>query len=174
MAYHLNPSLAEWAYRLTKDIQLDDFPSMAKYRAQYDGYPNAQKPPFILKGENVSAGTFGFGKILNQWANDWVKLWSNSSNFVSSAEEDTGILQSLTNLAKAGKVDINRVLVLRTASDYTLPAPNKDVATLVNEAATGNFPGYQSSISSAYKVGSAVIHKILDGWKTYEQTIPGA
>lgn len=60
MVYHLNPSLVEWAYQLTKNIQLDDSPSLAKYRAQYDGYPNAQKPPFVLKGDDLAADTFWF------------------------------------------------------------------------------------------------------------------
>ena len=32
--------------------------------------------------------------------------------------EDTGTLQSLTWLARAGKVDLRRVLVLRTASNF--------------------------------------------------------
>jgi predicted cupin superfamily sugar epimerase len=35
--------------------------------------------------------------------------------------EDTGTMQALTNLAKARRVDLNRVLVLRTASNFDSP-----------------------------------------------------
>ena len=36
--------------------------------------------------------------------------------------EDTGTLQSLTWLARADKVDLDRVLVLRTASNFDVPS----------------------------------------------------
>ncbi len=55
---------------------------------------------------------------MNQWANDWVKYHTGGQgNYVTTGMEDTGTLQSLTFLAKAGRADVNRVLVLRTASD---------------------------------------------------------
>lgn len=174
--YHLNPNLVEWAYQLTKCIQPDDSPSMADYRAQYTGFPNAQKPPFVLKGDDLAADTFWFGRVLNQWANDWVKLWTDGKgNYVTSVFEDTGILQSLTNLSKGSLIDLNRVLVLRTASDYTSPAPNQDTTkNFATESVTGNYPDGGASFSSAYKVGSAVIHDILNHWHTYEHKIPGS
>src|SRR5215467_10622218 len=34
--YHLNPALVEWAYRLTKDVKLDDTEAMRRRRDQYD------------------------------------------------------------------------------------------------------------------------------------------
>ena len=174
--FHLNPTLVEWAYQLTKDIELKDLPQMAKYRAQYVDYPNAQKPPFVLKGDDVAAATFWYGTFLNQWANDWVKLWSNGKgNFVTTDQEDTGTLQSLTFLAKAGLIDFNRVMVLRTASDYSAPSRNMNTAkTFATQSVTGVYPGYDSSIESAYRVGSTVIHGIINNWKKSEQTIPGS
>ena len=56
---------------------------------------------------------------MNQWANDWVKYHTGGQgNYVTTGMEDTGTLQSLTFLSKAGRVDLNRIMVLRTASDY--------------------------------------------------------
>lgn len=175
-AYQLNSNLVNWAYQLTKNVQLDDSSTMAAYRATYTSYPNAQKPPFVLKGDNLSGGTFWHGKLLNGWANDWVKLWSNGQgNYVTTAQEDTGTLQALTNLAKAGKVDLSRVMVLRTASNYDSQGTGQTAAESLNhETGESSYSGFLPSLEAAYRVGSTVIHEILGNWNKYEQTVPGA
>ncbi len=174
-AYQLNSSLVDWAYQLTKDITLDDSSEMATYRATYTTFSNAQKPPFVLLGDNMASSTFWHGNLLNGWANDWLKLWSNGeANFVTTAEEDTGTLQALTNLAKAGKVDLNRVMVLRTASNYSMQGTGQTAAESLNhETGENSYSGFLPSLEAAYKVGSTVIHEIINNWKIYEQTIPG-
>ncbi len=175
-AYQLNTKLVDWAYQLTKNIKLDDSPGMATYRATYTNYPNAQKPPFVLIGDNLSGGTFWHGKLLNGWANDWVKLWSNGQgNYVTTAMEDTGTLQALTNLAKAGLVDRDRVLVLRTASNFDSQGTDQTAAESLNhETGENSYSGYLPSLDAAYRVGSTVVHEILDNWEKYEHKVPGA
>src|SRR5882724_10924653 len=49
MVYHLDPSLVDWAWRLTKDVTLPDTPEIAKSRAAYVGFPQALRPPFVRK-----------------------------------------------------------------------------------------------------------------------------
>ena len=50
----------------------------------------AQKPPFVLKGDQLAALTFWHGAILNDWANQWVDYWTDGKGeFVSSGMEDT-------------------------------------------------------------------------------------
>jgi hypothetical protein len=45
--------------------------------------------------------------------------WSGgASQYYTTTCEDSGIMRALTNLANAKKIDLNRVLVLRTASDF--------------------------------------------------------
>src|SRR5262249_2537946 len=56
--FHLNPALVNWAYGLTRAIDLGDSESLRKSRARYAGYPNALKPPFVLKGDNIAGMTF--------------------------------------------------------------------------------------------------------------------
>ncbi|MEJ1972049.1 MAG: hypothetical protein WDM96_06120 [Lacunisphaera sp.] len=38
--------------------------------------------------------------------------------------EDTGTLRALTNLTRAGRADVQRALVLRTASNFDLQPPD--------------------------------------------------
>jgi purine nucleoside permease len=174
-AYRLNAGLVDWAYRITQDTPLMDTEGMAKRRALYVGFPNAQKPPFVLKGDNLAAMTYWHGKILNAWANDWVKYYTDGKGeYVTTAMEDTGTLQSLTWLAKAGKVDVNRVLVLRTASNFDMQWPGGDAAeSLSGEKLEKRYSAYIPALEAAHKVGSKVVHELVRGWEKYEAEIPG-
>ncbi len=173
-AYRLNPALVEWAYRLTKDTPLADSESMQKRRALYRGFPNAQRPPLVLRGDNLASMTYWHGKILNQWANDWVKYYSDGTgNYVTTAMEDTGTLQSLTWLARAKRADVNRVLVLRTASNFDMQWPGGDAAeSLSGEKLGPGYSAYLPSLEAAHQVGSRVVHELVRNWARYENTLP--
>jgi purine nucleoside permease len=171
--YHLQPGLVDWAYQLTKDISLDDNPEMLKRRTRYDGFPNAQRPPFVLKGDNLASSTFWHGKLLNQWANDWVAYHTEGrGNYVTTAMEDTGTLQALTWLSRAGKTDVKRVLVLRTASNFDMQWPEGTALASLSGEQDGPLGGYLPSVEAAYKVGSRVVSALLKGWDCYATELP--
>ena len=44
----------EWAYRLTSATKLADDASLAKIRIAYRGFPNALRPPFVLRGDAIA------------------------------------------------------------------------------------------------------------------------
>lgn len=172
-AYHLNPALVDWAYRLTQNVQLVDSEPMQKERALYPS-PNAQRAPFVLKGDVLSSSTFWHGKLMNEWANDWVKYHTGGrGNYVTTGMEDTGTLQSLTFLSKAGRADVNRVLVLRTASDYDSPTGSMTAAESLARNASA-FTGFIPSLDAAWRVGNTVVADIVKNWPQYKATIPGS
>jgi purine nucleoside permease len=161
MSYELNPALVNRAYALSKDTVLMDTPEMQAYRATYVGFPNAQKPPFVLIGDSFGSCRYWHGVTLTQWANDWSKLWTKGQgNFVMSDMEDQGIVTALSTLTKMGKVDYQRVMVLRTGSNYCMPAPQQGVVNSLQAEYAGSLP----SIEAAYRVGSVVVHDILKNW----------
>lgn len=169
--YHLNSDLTNWAYGLTKNLDLEDNKVIQNFRALYQGYPNAQKPPFVMKGAQLAAMTYWHGEKLTQWANDWVNYWSGGqANFVTSAMEDTGTLQSLTFLSNAGKVDLDRVMVLRTASNYTMQYPGITAAESLSGEKLSNqgYTAYIPSLNSAYLVGSTVVNEIVENWEEFQ------
>ncbi len=171
--YHLNGALTEWAYQLTKDTPLPENEHMKTSRARYTDSPNAQRPPFVLKGDNIAGGTFWHGKLLDQRANDWVKYWTEGKgNYVTTAMEDSGLCQALTNLTKAGKADFSRVMVLRTASNYDGPPPGRTAAENLAEENSGVYSAFLPSLESAYLVGSKVVHEITGHWEKYENSAP--
>ncbi|EDY81331.1 Purine nucleoside permease (NUP) family [Verrucomicrobiia bacterium DG1235] len=171
--YRLNPELVEWAYQLTKDVPIKDTPAMKAMREKYTGYANAQKPPFVLKGDQLAAMTFWHGTLMNDWANEWVDYWTEGQgNFVTSAMEETGTMQSLTFLANAGKVDIERVLVLRTASNFSMQPPGVSAADNLSGEKKGGYSAFIPSLEAAYDVGSLVIREIVGNWETYRENLP--
>lgn len=177
VALHLNPGLAKWAYSLTKDLKLDDSETLRKMRSAYRDYPEAQKPPRVMMGDHIAAMTFWHGKYLNDWANDWVKYWTKGKgNFVTSAMEDTGTGQSLQWLSAAGKADVNRYMVLRTASNYTMQPSGVTAAqnlTHGGKEVGERYTAYIPALEAAYRTGIIVVDKLVTGWDGYKNTIPG-
>jgi purine nucleoside permease len=171
--YRLNPSLVDWAYRLTRDVKLDDTEAMRARREQFDS-PNARRPPFVLKGDTLSSMTFWHGRLMSAWANDWVDYHTGGKgNYVTTAMEDTGTLQSLTFLSKAGRADLDRVLILRTASNFDQQRPGISAAESLAETKIGQYSAYPPALEAAWRVGRVVVEEIADHWERYRQHVPG-
>ena len=172
--YRLNPALVDWAFHLTEHVTLADSESMQKDRERYQ-QPNARRAPFVLKGDEISSSTFWTGWRMNQWANDWVKYHTGGKgNYVTTAMEDSGTLSSLQLLAKAGRVDWNRVLVLRTASDFDSPPPGITAAENLARNRGGQFSGFLPAVEAAWRVGNTVVAEIVAHWTVYKDGGSGA
>jgi purine nucleoside permease len=168
----LNPQLTAWAFALTRGVKLKDSTQLQETRSHFTGYPNAQKPPFVLEGDTISSMTFWHGKILNEWASRWVDYWTDGKGrFVTSAMEDTGTFTSLSYLNATGKVDKDRVMVLRTASNYTMPPPGMTAAEHLLRENDG-YAGLNASVEAAYDVGSVVVDEIVAKWAIYREHTP--
>jgi purine nucleoside permease len=172
IAFHLNPQLVNWAYNLTKNVPLPDTPEMRARRMGYNGAA-AHRPPFVLKGDTLSASTFWHGKRMDTWANAWVQYQTDGKgNFVTSGMEDTGTLQSLMYLAHAGKVDPRRALVLRTASNYDQQRRGLTAAQSLAETKVTRYSAYLPALDSAYRVGHVVVDALVQHWSRYRDQLP--
>jgi purine nucleoside permease len=173
-AYELNPALVQWAYQLTKDTPLADNDTMREKRSHFD-QPAAKRPPFVAIGDDLSASTFWHGKKMDEWANAWVRYYTaDKGNFMVTGMEDTGTLQSLTFLAHAGKVDLQRVLVLRTVSNYDQQPVGLTAAESLAQQKVGKYGAYLPSLEAAYAVGHQVIDTLVAQWNQYRDHLPSA
>ncbi len=171
--YKLNTRLVDWAYGLSKGVTLDDSDKLDDRRSRFTGYPAAQGRAKVVKGDTLSASTFWHGKLLNQWANDWVKYYTDGAgNYTTTAMEDTGVLQSLTWLQKAGKVDRERVLVLRGVSNFDMQPPGVTAAESLAGEKIGQYAAYLQSLENIYRAGSVVVHEIVKDWKRLREALP--
>jgi purine nucleoside permease len=128
----------------------------------------------VAIGDTLAAGTFWIGGRMNGWAEDWVSYWTKGDGrFATTAEEDAGFMQALTFLSQVHKVDLDRVLVLRTASNFDMPPPGQTAADmLAAEATPGNLSAFRQSVDAAYNVGSVVVRTLAAHWNVYDATIP--
>jgi purine nucleoside permease len=173
--YTLNPQLVGWAFHLTRDVPLTDSDSLRKSRPRFAGFPNALKPPFVARGDTMSASTFWHGSKMDEWANAWTRYYTaGKGNYMVAAMEDSGTLQALTFLSQAGRVDLQRVLVLRTVSNYDREAPGVPVAESLQEMVSGNYSAYVPALEAAEIIGDKVVRDLVEHWSERESTIPNA
>ena len=173
MAHDLNDGLVTWACDLTRGVVLADDNKLKAARAGYPDFPNAQRPPFVLKGDTLTADRFWIGTKMNDWAEQWVPYWTKGvGRFVTSAEEDAAYLQALTFLSHGGRVDLARALDLRTGSDFTVPPEGVPAADFLKTEATGNYAGGAEAIENAYRVGSPVVRELAQHWPQYRERVP--
>jgi purine nucleoside permease len=180
VAYELNSGLVRWAYDRTRAVPLADTPDLAKLRAPYAAFPAAMQPPSVFVGDSLCGDRYWVGTHMNDWAEHWVSYWTGGrGRYAMTAEEDAGILQSLTFLAGAHRVDRGRVLVLRTASDYDEPGAGMDAAGMIvsdnGGVGANGLPAesaYIEALEAAYRVGSPVVNALARDWATDRTTIP--
>ena len=172
--YHLNEALVDWAFELTRNVPLPDPPELQKLRLEFDGAA-ARRPPFVMKGGNLSASTFWHGQLMQQWAENWVKyMTGGKGSYVICGMEDTGTLQSLTWLARAHKVDLDRVLVLRTASNFDVPRRGQTAAESLAGTKLTQYSAFLPSLDTAYRVGHVVVDDIVSHWAERREHTPAA
>jgi purine nucleoside permease len=171
MVYPLNAGLTRWAYTLTKGIHLPNTPALAAERAKWTGFPAAQKPPVVIMGDTLGSVRYWHGISRTKWAEDWVCLWTHGAGrFAMSNMESQTYMDTMYVLAKQGLVDMNRVMVLRTASNFTEPLPGQSPVESVGDEGPGQIEAFESN----YLAGAPVVHEILAHWDRYGRQIPQA
>jgi purine nucleoside permease len=172
--YELNAELAEWAYELTRSIPLADSAELKEIRSHFDGSA-ALRPPFVTLGDEISSSTYWHGKLSDAWATEWVSYFTGGKGqFATSAMEDTGTLQSLKYLAQAGRIDWQRILILRTVSNFDQQPRGMSAADSLARQRVGTYSAYLPSLEAAYTVGHTVANELLMKWSSDKDKIPAA
>lgn len=171
--YNVNSSLAEWAYNLTRNVPLADSDKLKQVRSEYDS-PAAQQPPHVAMGDEISSSTYWHGKLMDAWATQWMDYFAGGKGtFVTTAMEDSGTLLALKGLANAGRVDWNRILVLRAVSNFDRQPPGLNAADSLARQRIGAYSAYLPSLEAAYTVGHTVVSELLTHWPKYANSAIG-
>ena len=170
MVYPLNKKLARWAYQVSRDVPLADSPGLKAWREKYTGFPLAQLPPRVMMGDTLGTVRYWHGQKRTEWARDWVRLWTRGKGtFATTSMEQQDYAGTLARMASKGLVDQNRVMMLRSASNYCMPPPSLGVASTIGDESMGT----DAALEAAYRAGSAVVHELLRNWPKYEKVTPG-
>lgn len=167
MAWRLDPGLTRWAFEQTRNIPLADNAHLAADRAGYPEEPAAQKPPHVFVGASLGTVRFWHGELRTRWARDWVRVQTDGQGVLAMTDgEDQAVLDTLTLFASSKRVDPHRVLILRTASNYSRPGAGKPNRITFADG------GLEAGVEAAYRVGAPVVKALVAGWSTYADTIP--
>jgi purine nucleoside permease len=82
--------------------------------------------------------------------------------------EDHGLANALTRLGAMGRVNFQRVLILRTGSNFSMPPTGQSAA----ESMVAEYQGMLPALEAAHRVGAPVVHALLKDWSRYEATPP--
>lgn len=168
-AYPLNQGLARWAYDLSVNVKLADDPAIARRRRAWPGNLPASKPPIILMGETLGALRYWHGDARNKWAQDWVKLWTkNQGVFVMTNEESQTNQKVMRLLSRWGYVDSDRIMVLRSGSNPSMPPPGVSLAQSMGDEG----PGQMIAFDNNERVGAPVVKALLTDWDLYRDHVP--
>jgi len=172
--FALNPALADWAFNLTKSVPLTDSGKLQEVRSHFDGEA-AHLPPHVVMGDEISSSTYWHGKLFDAWATQWMNYFTGGKGqFATTAMEDTGTLLSLKHLADAKRVDYQRVMVLRTVSNFDQQPRGMSAADSLAQQRIGTYSAYLPSLEAAYTVGHTVVNELLTHWPRYANAAFGA
>jgi purine nucleoside permease len=166
----MDPTMTEWAYRLSKDVVLRDDP---KARANAQRYPQAvaRAAPFVTTCAILGINDFTHGKLMSEWSTWWVSQWTaGKSRYCMSADEEGGIFTALPRLAAAGRIDMRRVMVLRVATDIDDQYPSQTAGESLVETLNNTFDFV--GLENVYRVGSPVVREIVGHWERWQDGPP--
>jgi purine nucleoside permease len=167
--FGLDPDLISAAYELSKDVELVDSEDAATYRANYPEDTPARREPFVTQCDSLSSSTYWHGKLMSDWAEWWTQMWTNGlGDYCMTNMEDSATLTALDRLADSGFVDWDRLMVLRTASNFDQPYPGQTA----QESLAANSGAFRPAVQNAYRVGSTVTDHILKNWKQWRAGLP--
>jgi purine nucleoside permease len=149
--------LLKWAYSLTKDMKLSEDSAMRELRLRY----GISGGPKVQTGANLATEIFWHGAKLDAWAHRWIAFETDEvAHLGTTAMNDSGALLALQALTAQGKADWNRVLLLRTASNFDMPPAGETAAESLAAEKHGEYTAYLPSLETAYAVG----HRIVAEW----------
>jgi len=168
--FPLDATMTGWAYRLSKDVALQDDPAARAY-AQHYPETVARGAPFVTTCAILGVNDFIHGTLMSEWSTWWVSQWTEGkSEFCMSADEEGGIFTALQRLEEAKRVDMRRVMVLRVATDIDRQYPGQTAGESLAEALNSTF-GFVG-LENIYRVGSPVVREILGNWDRWQDGPP--
>jgi purine nucleoside permease len=145
---------------------LNDSTDAQAYRANYGANTAAAQAPSVIQKhcDVATSDTYFSGDLLSEALGDSLMTFTNGSGvYCTTAQEDNATLEAMVRGALAKLVAFDRIIVMRTCSDFDRPYPGEAATTNLFYANTG---GFEPSIENIYLAGVEVVNGILAEWNT--------
>ena len=169
--FRLNEPLLQKALALSKGASLEDSDDVRAYRRHYASAP-ANQPPQVIQCDTVTADTWWAGPHLGEHARHWVRLLTDKEGtYCTTQQEDNATMNALTRASQSGLVDLKRVAILRTASDFDRPYPGQ--STVETLRTQGKLAGaIRISTDNLVQAGMPLVQAIVSHWPQWQDGIP--
>ncbi|GAB7129011.1 purine nucleoside permease [Silvimonas sp. JCM 19000] len=169
-AFTLNAALAERAYALSRNVKLADSAEAQAARARYPEAP-ANLPPKVIQCDTLAGDTWWSGNLIGERARAWTKqITDGKATYCTTQQEDNATYEALKRAASTGRVDLSRLAVVRTGSDFDRPAPGQSpVDNLLDYAKQG---GFVPAIDNLYRAGNPLVQDITARWADWRDGVP--
>lgn len=162
--FEVNEKLRDRAVELASTAELNNgTETTIAFRALYD-FEAAKSNPTVVKCDGLTSDNYFTGNVLGDYFSSYAKMMTNGSAvYCATAQEDNASLEAFTRADKFGLVDFNRIIVMRTISDFARPPPlmANDTVGFFNNAAQG---GFLPAVANLVNAGFPVVKDILDNW----------
>jgi purine nucleoside permease len=169
--FRLDEALLQKALALSHNVALEDSDDVRAYRAHYQHAP-ADQPPQVTQCDTVSGDTWWSGQRLGEHARRWTALLTEGEGiYCTSQQEDNATLNALTRGAHSGLIDIRRVAVLRSGSDFDRPyAHQTTIDALRSQLA---LPGAtRIAVENLVRAGMPLVDDIAHHWDRWQTGVP--
>jgi purine nucleoside permease len=125
--------------------------------------------------DSIASDRFFHGELMARWAEDWERIYTRGAGRLAISDcEDAGACLAFQRLARMGRVDFNRLLILRTACNFTVPPTGVTAARSLFGDTISDSSGvaYLPALEADYQVGSVVVRSLLQGWERYRDHVP--
>ncbi|HTY50211.1 MAG TPA: purine nucleoside permease [Steroidobacteraceae bacterium] len=171
--FHLDDGLESRAFTLSRSAQLEDAADAAAYRRHYPFAP-ANLPPAVTECDTAAGDTFWSGARLGEYAARWTRLLTDGKGrYCTTEEEDTALMNALTRGAGEGRIDLRRVMILRSGSDFDRPYPGQSAydCLIAQRAVDG---AVHIAAVNLVHAGLPVVRAIAGNWARWADGVPPA
>jgi purine nucleoside permease len=171
--FRLDEALLQKALSLSRSVVLEDSPALRDYRLHYRRAP-ANQPPTVIQCDTLSDDTWWSGRWLGEHARHWTRLLTDGKGvYCTSQQEDNAVLAVLTRGSQSGLIDLKRIAVLRSGSDFDRPYPHQGV--LESLQAQRAVPGAVTLAAvNLVHAGMPLVEAIVQHWDVWQHGVPAA
>lgn len=173
-AFRLDEALLQAALRLSRGVTLADSAEARAYRARYRKAP-ANQPPMVIQCDTLGGDTWWHGHKLGEHARAWTKLLTDGQGrYCTTQQEDNATYNALARAEAAGRVDLKRLAVLRTGSNFDRPYPGQSAhaSLLASHGGEGGSGGFGPATQNLERVGGALVRDIVARWPAWREGVP--
>jgi purine nucleoside permease len=171
--FRLDEDLLQRALILSRSATLEDSDDVAAYRRHYGAAP-ANQPPAVIQCDTLGGDTWWTGKRLGEHARRWTRLLTDGKGvYCTTQQEDNATLGALARGAHSGLLDLRRVAILRSGSDFDRPYVHQGVLEGLRAQLALAGAG-RIAADNLVHAGMPLVEAIVRHWDQWQNGVPAA